>query len=104
MDPMLLIAVGGMLLAAVVAAVFLRGDRNQDKGDASDAITETLYADPQAELVRYRCPKCGEMLYQHAQLVAKKPHRQKTSAESGYLGGIIICPSCGQTVRVSPKE
>ncbi len=104
MDPILPIAIGGMLLAAVVAAIFLRGNRNQAPGDAVDARSETLYADPQAKLVRYQCPNCDQVLYQQAQLLADKPHRQKTKAESGYLTGVTACPSCGQTVRISPKE
>ena len=104
MDPMLLIAIGGMLLAAVVAAIFLRGNRNQDSADAPDAKIQTLYADPQAELVRYHCPHCDEILHQGAHLLAEKPHRQKTNAESGYLTGTVTCPACGQSVRITPKD
>jgi hypothetical protein len=62
-DPMLLIAIGGMLLAALVAAIFLRGNRNQAPENAVDARAEILYADPQAELIRYHCPECDQVLY-----------------------------------------
>lgn len=101
-DPLFLIAIGGMVLAVVVIAVFMGRDKHASEVDSQPAKAELTYKDDQAQLQRYFCPECGQLLRQEVQLSTPKPHRQTAKTESGFSTGDVVCPKCGSKIRINP--
>ncbi len=100
MDPIFLVALGGMVLAVAVAAIFMRRHAHDAAGDTADAAVESVFADGQAQLLRYHCPHCGQVLRQEAFLAAEAPRTRLSRAESGYAAGAAVCPACGEPVQI----
>lgn len=100
MDPTFLVALGGMVLAVAVAAIFMRRSPSAAAEAAARAVVETVFADGQAQLLRYHCPHCGQVLRQEAVLAAEAPHTALSRAESGCAAGAAVCPACGEPVHI----
>ncbi|MCB2214180.1 hypothetical protein KQH50_02175 [bacterium] len=104
MDNILLISLGGMVLAVAVVAIFMRRKPEEAAEGAELAKVETVFADKQAKLLRYRCPHCAEVLRQEAILAARNPRAALSRAESGYPSGATVCPACGQSAEIISED
>jgi uncharacterized protein with PIN domain len=51
-------------------------------------------------LLRYRCPRCDQVLRQEAALTSEAPRATVSRAESGYRAGAAVCPACGELVQI----
>lgn len=99
-DPLFLIAVGGMVLAVIAIALFVRRSSSEVEADLNPARIESVYQDEHALVCRYYCPDCGQLMRQEVELSTPRPRQQILTAESGYTKGSAVCPECNCQFRL----
>ncbi len=103
-DALFLIAIGGMVLAVLVIAVFFRPAETDNAEDLPAAIAAVAFEDDLALLRRHACPDCGAVLRQEVFLHDPGQPRQTAQEEIGLPPGPARCPSCGMHLNIEVRK